>query len=1118
MAIGGSTKLHGAGLNAPRAPTKTKINHVHFTKTSEGARTAPKQQPRKAQRKRETLLEEPGHPHHFLWKFPLSLVPPTLRPFVNSALTRFHHFTTILRTVVKALGILPSLLISLLVLLWTDPEYFAFLLENIMVSTCECCGMRRYAPGLDCPRRCTPYNASPPSHSEDPSIFGPKTSSPGLRPPNSPTHKSPGAPSWLQSYRNLWSSGPPAVSAFAHGENHDPANTSILGAQGLYGRPPAPGEAVPYSNHSTASMDQPPPHRQSRWPLALGENTLYPNHSSASVGYALPHDRDNLSVKAGSTRLEVYEAVCSPRDQPEVVGVAYDTTSSVWKYHPTCGQVTSEYMAQRSRLQKRDETVLLICPKNMVEALAGDSKIVVRGTEGQKKVHRPSINRLASRAFDLPSFQKGELRCMRLSSHDVYHIKNLGAFLAHASENHVAANTASGGEIMKKWAVSLADVSRVMNSTSVEKCQEGFRNVSMRGWAETIYLQIFDESPFDSCVDIVTFDDWYKDHDPMNHPFDPLALRVRDAMYFFTQYTRYPQFAPRIIVPRRFPAIPPKVAPLPAPTHAAPPVSAPIYATASPPMDNAYGFEAPSARMRPRPEGLGTGLDSPPESRDSIPCLYPGKPTPELNLSDEELAKLRTSVSLDVQQLRAEQLNKPFQVITGKEMSERAGFTVHDMGEHAGPAGNSALTKALSKFKDVPGYGEAIYAHGVPWQEQLGIRPPPALHPSVRTFSKQQIARGEDKAYKALEYERLVKSVGGDLQPTGPAFCHQEDSTRHATKTFRDAGLVYNGETGKWVQPPQNQAQQQQQFQARGSSAEKSSMEDDKTQARGKPSPAEEEGDGIFLGINPRDEVPMLWEYLSCQCPGVQWPCPTHDLFPGQSSIDDPLPEEVFLPLNPVSQSNNSLPSGAFNSDNPGPAAKGDGVDCINNTKSESVSCPNQVIGEDVPTWIYMYPSRRQNMRVGPGFGPRADIGTSSASEPAANSSSLQKSREDNSTAATEPEPYMHREQRGNRLDNVDGTPLHDALSTPDPRSPGRDDSYHDLDGEVDKTPRAPGRYSPSFQQQLRLAHGHQVRQAQMLSQQPQPQLRDPEESSTDEVEGDTTMTADTSNIKPTDA
>lgn len=515
----------------------------------------------------------------------------------------------------------------------------------------------------------------------------------------------------------------------------------------------------------------------------------------SSQAYKLPH---GLSATGKIPRMEMYEATLAGLEKPEVVGVDYDTASSMWKYSAVREPYADEYLTQRARLKERDERVLLLCPKSMVKALSGDSEILVHDSSNQVTSHKPFVNRLLDRPFDLPGFKTGELRCMPLSSYDVYHIKDIGGFLRHASKNHVA--MANGGELMKKWAVTVCDVLQMFagvppdGTVQLQACMDGFEKLFMRGWAETVYLQLLDGCDLTSDVDVLRIQDWVEDRYP---ELDPRMPTVIKAAGFFQMATYGLKTSLWIVRPRKPRGVPARVGPAPAPAPAlawdSAPAPAPVYAAVNPLRGaKQVSFEEPSTEMHhshhTRP---GAGLYSPARPRDPLPC--PFQPTPQVVLSDEELARYRTSVSLEIQQLRAEQLGDSFHVMTGKEMSERAGFVVSDVGDHAGPAVNDDLARTLGKMKDATQSSKIPRNVHMTLEEKLGIRPPPALHPSVAKFTQPQIARGEDKKHKEMEYQRLVQSVEGDLQPTEPAFNYQESAVAHALMSLTDGEVAQRG-------------------------------------------------------------------------------------------------------------------------------------------------------------------------------------------------------------------------------------------------------------------------------------------------------------------------------------
>ncbi|KAF3763825.1 hypothetical protein M406DRAFT_75060 [Cryphonectria parasitica EP155] len=203
--------------------------------------------------------------------------------------------------------------------------------------------------------------------------------------------------------------------------------------------------------------------------------------------------------------LELYEAIFVPGDETEFIGVLYDKATKQWR-----STSMAHESPQLARLRAREERVLVVCSRSLVQALSlggcGKSMLTVNDQKrGLVLQHQTLVNRLPS-GYEVLGFQAGELSGLRLSSHDVFHIQNLEDFLFHAARDAEAITAASGGAFLKSWLIPLPRLLGLMDDTAAQStCKRGFWQLHHLGFATQVYLQLWDPgqwSPSDSLDDV----------------------------------------------------------------------------------------------------------------------------------------------------------------------------------------------------------------------------------------------------------------------------------------------------------------------------------------------------------------------------------------------------------------------------------------------------------------------------------------------------------------------------------------------------------------------------------------------------------------------------------------
>ncbi|ROW02469.1 hypothetical protein VMCG_06045 [Cytospora schulzeri] len=217
-----------------------------------------------------------------------------------------------------------------------------------------------------------------------------------------------------------------------------------------------------------------------------------------SQQYFLDRISNKHAQPAGLANVEFYEAIMYPDDNMELVNVLYDMKNGLWKLDakPTDRQL--------GRLINREDRVLLLCPRKLVEVLDkgrhGASMISVEDAYNKWQTKHVLVNRLSTPGQkdpfgSLPDFgtlvQGGEGQDLRLSSHDIFHICNLKGFLLHCSMIDIGDPNAAGN-IMKSWMVTMPQVLSILEvKATMRKCKETYWELFRRGRVgSTVYLQL----------------------------------------------------------------------------------------------------------------------------------------------------------------------------------------------------------------------------------------------------------------------------------------------------------------------------------------------------------------------------------------------------------------------------------------------------------------------------------------------------------------------------------------------------------------------------------------------------------------------------------------------------
>lgn len=216
--------------------------------------------------------------------------------------------------------------------------------------------------------------------------------------------------------------------------------------------------------------------------------------------------------------LDLYEAAMIPGETMEFVCVVYDKATNQWKLHSGTTRSTN---SQLSRLQSRDERVLLICSKSLLRTMSlGESRksmlTVKNKKDGPISIHQTLVNRL-HRGHGVLGFHTGELSKLRLFSHDVLHIHNLKDFLVIAAGDIEAVKGASGGPI-RSWLITTRKLlSIVDNDATHATCKQAFWQLRHLGFVKTVYLQLWDSDDWGPAndiddIEISDVESWIQDH------------------------------------------------------------------------------------------------------------------------------------------------------------------------------------------------------------------------------------------------------------------------------------------------------------------------------------------------------------------------------------------------------------------------------------------------------------------------------------------------------------------------------------------------------------------------------------------------------------------------------
>ena len=199
-------------------------------------------------------------------------------------------------------------------------------------------------------------------------------------------------------------------------------------------------------------------------------------------------------------KVELYEAIMHPDDNMELVNVLFDLRSGLWKLDskPTDKQL--------GRLLNREDRVLLLCTRKLVEAMAkgrhGESTITVEDAHSKWQTKHVLVNRLSAPGHkdpfgNLPHFgsvvQGGRVQDLLLSSHDIFHIRNLQAFLLCCSRHDTSGPMATKS-ILKSWMVTMPQILSILEDKLIMRtCKATYWELFRRGHIGlTVYLQIHD--------------------------------------------------------------------------------------------------------------------------------------------------------------------------------------------------------------------------------------------------------------------------------------------------------------------------------------------------------------------------------------------------------------------------------------------------------------------------------------------------------------------------------------------------------------------------------------------------------------------------------------------------
>ncbi|KUI72089.1 hypothetical protein VM1G_07473 [Cytospora mali] len=201
---------------------------------------------------------------------------------------------------------------------------------------------------------------------------------------------------------------------------------------------------------------------------------------------------------SGPANIDLYEAIMYPDDKLELVSVHYDMKDGRWNLDakPTDKQL--------GRLINREDRVLLLCPRKLVDVLEKgrnqSSMIAVEDAYSKWQMKHVLVNRLSAPGQKNPFgslpdsgtlVQRGEGRDLRLSSHDIFHIRNLKSFLLHCSEVGIS-DTTVAGSILKSWMVTMPQMLSILEDKPImRRCKMAYWELVRRGRVgSTVYLQL----------------------------------------------------------------------------------------------------------------------------------------------------------------------------------------------------------------------------------------------------------------------------------------------------------------------------------------------------------------------------------------------------------------------------------------------------------------------------------------------------------------------------------------------------------------------------------------------------------------------------------------------------
>lgn len=186
---------------------------------------------------------------------------------------------------------------------------------------------------------------------------------------------------------------------------------------------------------------------------------------------------------ADQVALELYEAVVPAEDIPRVIDVDYNSKNNRWRIN------------ESTTFPDREDPVAMICSRSVLRAMtSGRDKSKTDDPLNYKPTSQPQfqVNRLAG--YWMTKLSDGDPAKLNASSHDRFHIINLEEFLLHIHHDPQHAISASGGQYMKHWLVTLQQLITISSKPNTrQKCKAAFWELVRRGFAEKVTLQLWDD-------------------------------------------------------------------------------------------------------------------------------------------------------------------------------------------------------------------------------------------------------------------------------------------------------------------------------------------------------------------------------------------------------------------------------------------------------------------------------------------------------------------------------------------------------------------------------------------------------------------------------------------------